>query len=238
MSSARMFDLSRSKWIIAAKVLRTSSDERARAARESARRWFATRSRSAAACRSASACAALIESCRARAAAAAVSTAGVVFCGAGLPPHDAAAMTAAPKPSARSNVTDFILSLRSGGGRRSLRKPWRPSRQTRPALLQQWPDSAGVEIDDPQLAVARPVGYKGEMTPVGSPGRILVTPYRGELPDSACPHVRREHLQCARHVPVKCHRLPVGRPLRRVGRAGHTVVEWCEQLLVRSIRRH
>src|SRR5438093_13620837 len=112
---------------------------------------------------------------------AAVSTAGVVFCGAGLPPQAAAAITAAPKPSARSNDTDFILSLRSGGGRSSLRKPWRPGRQTRPALLQQWPDSAGVEIDDPQLAVTRPVGNTGEMTAVGSPGRILVVPHLGEL---------------------------------------------------------
>src|SRR6266446_6569470 len=126
MSSERMFDLSRSKWIIAARVVRTSSDERASAA------------------------------------SAAESALGVTGCGAGLPPQDAAANTAAPKPSARSNDTDFILSLRSGGGRSSLRKPWRPGRQTRAALLQQWPDSAGVEIDDPQLAVARPVGYKGE----------------------------------------------------------------------------
>src|SRR5213076_2226492 len=102
-------------------------------------------------------------------------------CGGGFEEHAPAPM-ATPRPSARSNVTDFILSLRSGGGRRSLRKPWRPSRQTRPALLQQWPDSAGVEIDDPQLAVARPVGHKGEMTAVGSPGRILVAPHRGELP--------------------------------------------------------
>src|SRR2546422_1026648 len=176
MSSERMFDLSRSKWIIAARVVRTSSDERASAARESALRCCSTRSRSAAAWRSRSACAAASESARARAAAAAESALGVTGCGAGLPPQDAAANTAAPKPSARSNDTDFILSLRSGGGRSSLRKPWRPSRQTRPALLQQWPDSAGVEIDDPQLAVARPVGYKGEMTAVGSPGRILVTP--------------------------------------------------------------
>src|SRR6058998_3666223 len=105
---------------------------------------------------------------RIRAFSAAVSIAGVVFCGGGLPPHDEPVRTAAPKPSARSNVTDFILSLRSGGGRRGLRKPWRPSRQTRPALLQQWPDAAGVEIDDPQLAVARPVGNKGEMTAVGA----------------------------------------------------------------------
>src|SRR5882762_7400903 len=211
-----MFDLSRSKWIIAASVVRTSSPAFASAARESARRWFAMRSRSAAACRSASALAALIES-RTRWFSAAVSTAGVVFCGGGLPPHDEPARTAAPKPSARSNVTDFILSLRSGGGRWGLRKPRRPSRQTRPALLQQWPDSAGVEIDDPQLAVTRPVGHKGEMTAVGSPRRILVAPHRGELSDRASPHVQHEHLQRARHVPVKCYRLPVGRPLGCVG---------------------
>src|SRR6266545_3749740 len=192
MSSPRMFDLSRSKWIIAANELRTSSPARARAARESARRWFSMRSRSAAACRSASALAALIES-RTRWFSAAVSTAGVVFCGAGLPPHELATV-ATLKPSIRSNDTDFILSLRSAVGRWGLRKPWRPSRQTRPALLQQWPNSAGVEIDDPQLAVARPVGNKGEMTAVGSPGRIVVAPHRGELPDRACPHGPAAHL--------------------------------------------
>src|SRR3989454_3012409 len=194
MSSDRTFDLSRSKWIIAANVLRTSSDPRASAATESApggRGWGPAPAR---ACRSRSACAAAAESCRARSAAAAESALGTGVCGGGLPPQDAPAMTAAPKPSARSNDTDFILSLRSGGGRRSLRKPWRPSRQTRSALLQQWPDSAGVEIDDPQLAVARPVGNKGEMTAVGSPGRILVAPHRGELPNCASPHVQHEHL--------------------------------------------
>src|SRR6266576_6489212 len=236
MSSLRMFDLSRSKWIIAARLLRTSSPARASAARESARRWFSMRPRSAAACRSASALAALIES-RIRAFSAAVSIAGVVFCGAGLPPHEVATV-ATLTPSMRSNDTDFILSLRSGVGRWGLRKPWRPSRQTRPALLQQWPNSAGVEIDDPQLAVARPVGNKGEMTAVGRPSRILVAPHRGELPDRACPHVEHEHLQRTGHVPVKRYRLPVGRPLGRIGRPGHAVVEWREQLLVRSIRRH
>src|SRR5437879_8898045 len=171
MSPERIFDLSRSKWIIAANVLRTSAPEAARAAREAARRCAAMRSASACAWRARSASAAAMES-RTRWFSAAVSTAGVVFCGAGLPPQEAAANTAAPKPSARSNDTDFILSLRSGGGRSSLRKPWRPSRQTRAALLQQWPYSAGVEIDDPQLAVTRPVGNKGEMTAVGSPGQI------------------------------------------------------------------
>src|SRR6266704_2337064 len=136
-----------------ASVVRTSSDDRASAASESARRCC---------------------SARARAAAAAESALGVGACGGGLPPHAAPAITAAPKPNTRSNDTDFILSLRSGGGRSSLRKPWRPGRQTRPALLQQWPDSAGIQIDDPQLAVARPVGNKGEVTAVGRPGRILV----------------------------------------------------------------
>src|SRR5439155_22044708 len=213
-----------------ANVLRTSSPARARAARESARRCAAMRSASACAWRARSASAAAMES-RTRWFSAAVSTAGVVFCGAGLPPQEAAANTAAPKPSARSNDSDFILSLRSGGGRSSLRKPWRPSRQTRPALLQQWPDSAGVQIDDPQLAVARPVGNKGEVTAVGRPGRILVAAHRGELPDCARPHVQHEHLQCTRYVSVKCHRLPVGRPLRRVRRPGYTVIEWGEQLL-------
>src|SRR2546425_8921982 len=194
MSSERMFDLSRSKWILAANVLRTSSDARPSPASESALRCAATRSASSRACRSRSACDAASASWRARSAAAAESALGVGVCGAGLPPQDAAAITAAPKPSARSNDTDFILSLRSGGGRRSLRKPWRPSRQTRSALLQQWPDSAGVEIDDPQLAEARPVGNKGEMTAVGSPGRILVASHRGELSDRAGTHVQHEHL--------------------------------------------
>src|SRR5690242_20762909 len=194
MSSERMFDLSRSKWIIAASVFRTSAAALLRAAIESASRWRAMRSRSAAAWRSASACAAAIES-RIRWFSAAVSTTGPGFCGGGFLPQEAAATTAAPKPSARSNDTDFILSLRSGGGRRGLRKPRRPSRQTRPALLQQWPDPAGVEIDDPQLAVARPVGNKGEMTAVGGPGRILVASHRGELPDCARAHIQHEHLQ-------------------------------------------
>src|SRR5205085_5688650 len=143
-SSERTFDLSTSKQMIAVSVLRTSSDERERAASESASRCRRTRSASSWAARFA----ASIES-RIRWFCAAVSTAGAGGGGAGLPPQDAPATIAAPKPSARSNDTDFILSLRSGGGRRSLRKPWRPGRQTGPALLQQRPDSAGLEIDDP-----------------------------------------------------------------------------------------
>src|SRR5439155_569983 len=63
------------------------------------------------------------------------SALGVGCAGGGLPPHDEAAVAAAARPITRSNDTDFILSLRSGGGRRSLRKPWRPSRQPRAALL-------------------------------------------------------------------------------------------------------
>src|SRR5258708_12809005 len=107
------------------------------------------RSLSAAACRSASACAAAIESCLARSAAAAESALGVTGCGGGLPPQDAPTITAAPKPSARRNDTDFILSLRSGGGRRGLRKPWRPRRQPRPPLPYQFPASAHVHIHRP-----------------------------------------------------------------------------------------
>src|SRR5260221_14794352 len=108
------------------------------------------RSLSAAACRSASACAAAIESCLARSAAAAESALGVTGCGGGLPPQDAPTITAAPKAGAKGNHTDFILSLRSGGGRRGPGKPWRPSRETRPTLLNEWPDAGGVEIGGPQ----------------------------------------------------------------------------------------
>src|SRR5205814_294264 len=151
---------------IAASVLRTSSDERERAASESARRWFATRSASAWAARFA----ASTES-RIRWFSAAVSTAGAGGGGAGLPPQDAPATMAAPKPSARSNDTDFILSLRSGGGR-GLRKPWRPRRQTCPALLQQRPYPACLEIDDPQLTVTRQPPSRLCVRPVGLPSVV------------------------------------------------------------------
>src|SRR2546426_5776864 len=80
--------------------------------------------------------------------------------------------------------------------------------------------------------------HEAEMTAVGRPGWILVSPDRGELPYGARPHVEHEDLQRAGDVAVKRDRLSVGRPLRRIGRTGDAVVERREQLLVRPIRRH
>src|SRR5258705_6769695 len=146
-----------------------------------------------------------MESCLAFSAAAAESALaiGAIVSGVFLP--QAPATTAAPMPITNSNDTGFIYSLPSGGGRGSLRKPWRPSRQPCAALLQQRTDTAGVEIDDPQLAVSRPVGHERQVTTIGRPGRILVAPDRRELPDGAGPHVQHKHLQRARHVPVERH---------------------------------
>src|SRR6267154_398954 len=170
---------------MAATIVLTSSLLAPSAANESASCWRRTRSASSRARRSASACAAAAESARARSAAAAESAlaTGAIVCGVFLP--QPAATTAAPKPITKSNDTGFIYSLPSGGGRGSLRKPWRPSRQPRAALLQQRTDTAGVKIDDPQLAVSRPVRRERQVTTVGRPGRILVTSYRGELPHRA-----------------------------------------------------
>src|SRR6266581_4503435 len=83
---------------------------------------------------------------------------GATVAGVFLP--QAPATRAAPMPITKSNDTGFIYCLPSGGGRGSLRKPWRPSRQPCAALLQQRADTAGVEIDDPQLAVSRPIRHE------------------------------------------------------------------------------
>src|SRR3989475_10529434 len=112
------------------------------------------------------------------------------------------------------------------------------SRQPRAALLQQRADAAGFYVDDPELPIPRTIRHERHMTTVGCPGWIFVSPDRGELSHRARPYVEDEHLQRATHVAVEGDRLAVGRPLRRVGRTGSTVVERREELLVRPIRRH
>src|SRR2546425_516497 len=95
------------------------------------------------------------------------------------------------------------------GGSSSLRKPWRPCRQPRAALLQQRADTTGLQIDNPELPIPRAVRHEAEMTAVGRPGWILVPPDRGELPYGARPHVEHEDLQRAGDVAVKRDRLSV-----------------------------
>src|SRR5207247_508220 len=79
---------------------------------------------------------------------------GVGAAGGGFGPPHAAAVTAPATMASASKDRCFIsrASLQGSGVRRGgLRKSGRPSRQPRAALLQERPDAAGIQINDPQL---------------------------------------------------------------------------------------
>ena len=106
------------------------------------------------------------------------------------------------------------------------------------ALLQQRPDATGFEIDDPQLPVPRAIRNEGQMPTVRRPRRVFVPPQGRQLANAARARVEHEHLQRPADIAVKYHGLPIWRPVRRIGRPRHPIVERCEQLLVGAVRRH
>src|SRR3954453_20616198 len=73
----------------------------------------------------------------------------------------------------------------------------RPRRKPSSAWGTQLPDSAGFNIDDPDLAAAPAIGYEGEVAAIRSPGWIFVSAGRRELPNPPSTDVNQKDLRAA-----------------------------------------
>jgi hypothetical protein len=100
------------------------------------------------------------------------------------------------------------------------------------------PDSAGFDIDDPDLAAAAAVGYEGDVPAIGCPGWIFVSAGRRELPDPPSADVNQKDLRAAGYLSMEYDAGPVGRPLRSIRTSGGAEVERRQQLLIGSIGSH
>src|SRR6059058_6230896 len=97
--------------------------------------------------------------------------------------------------------------------------------------------AAGLGVENPQLLVTTTRRCEHDVPPVGSPGRIFVLTFAGELLRNAIPQVDRPDLEISILLLV-CDRATVGRPVRTRAIAAHAWGVGSEQLNVGAIRIH
>src|SRR3954462_6850221 len=113
----------------------------------------------------------------------------------------------------------------------------RPRSESRTLGMGELTRAAGLGVENPQLLVTTTRRCENEMPPIGSPGRILILTFAGELLRGAVTQIDRPDLEVSILLLV-CDRATVGRPVRTRAITAHAWGVGSEQLNVGAVRIH